>query len=738
MTSRGKYLVAIPFLLLLAAGLLLYRLTDVAAFILERELRAAGFTDIVVDIEAITTTRSKLTTLQASLPAFSLQAEAITLHYTLAELLDGRLDEVEIDSLQLGMHKQAETTGGIALPPLPEHWLAATPFKHARVKQARIDMPETIQGIAHLDLQLDLTHRSGALDAHIQLSAPERPPLLLQLRANDDNNLQLALRGSATTAPALTVQSHNLTVTPDKLNTAVLIEMDLGSLHAIATEWLPAFTWPAQLNYFDTFSSESDLEYLVTRRQLRSAGSIYLGGVKHTLKGPASFTYHEDQLAFVINKSFSLDAREHTIAGVTFPTLLLSVQDDVNCVYHQAPLSWHCGTASLGLRAPVLHYPPYALRSAPGTITLQELGGDAHTWRLHADLDLPGVNLDLPDNTIRLDRVYTQWQIAPTEIQASASIQAADGELTMAVEGRHDLQQQSGTTEIKLQPVTLGAGNNLAGKLLRHWASSLQLEGGQLQGQTQLSWQQQHGVFALGQNSRIELDNIQGSVQQYPFSGLQGKLYIRGIDDLRITTSGDLRLADINPGVPITDVRLRATASRKPGKDFIIDVQHLKASALGGRIAADATLLDLNQAENRLVLDVQGLDLARLMNLEQKQGLAGTGQLNGTLPLVLGKNGLSMENGKLTVPPPYGVIRYTGDERVTALARNNAEVEMLVKVLSNFHYNRLEAELDYAPDGDLLAKVRLQGKNPELQGGRPVHLNINLHCCPVNFHSKTI
>ena len=350
----------------------------------------------------------------------------------------------------------------------------------------------------------------------------------------------------------------------------------------------------------------------------------------------------------------------------------------------------------------------------------------ATKWRLHADLDLPGVDLDLPDNSIRVDRVYTQWQIAPAEIQASASIQAADGELTMAVQARHDLQQQSGTAEIKLQPVTLGASNNPADKLLRHWPYPLQLEGGQLQGQTQLSWQQQHGVFALGQNSRIELDNIQGSVQRYPFSGLQGKFYIRGIEDLRITTSGDLRLAGINPGVPITDVRLRATASRKAGKNFVIDMQHLKANALGGRIAADTTQLDLNQAVNRRVLDEKGLDLARLMKLEQEQGLSGTGQLNGSLPLVLGKDGLSMENGKLTAPPPYGVIRYTGDERVTALAKTNADVEMLVKALSNFHYNRLEAELDYAPDGDLLAKVRLQGQNPELQGGRPVHLNINL------------
>ena len=85
-----------------------------------------------------------------------------------------------------------------------------------------------------------------------------------------------------------------------------------------------------------------------------------------------------------------------------------------------------------------------------------------------------------------------------------------------------------------------------------------------------------------------------------------------------------------------------------------------------------------------------------------------------------------MSAGKLSAQPPYGVIQYSGDERVTALAKSNPNVELLLKALSDFHYDLLKAELDYAPDGQLLAKVRLQGNNPELEGGRPVHLNINL------------
>ena len=78
MTTRAKYLIAIPAIVLLAILLLLYRLADVTAFMVERQLHTAGFTDIVVDIQAITTTQSKITMLRATRPSFSLHADGRT------------------------------------------------------------------------------------------------------------------------------------------------------------------------------------------------------------------------------------------------------------------------------------------------------------------------------------------------------------------------------------------------------------------------------------------------------------------------------------------------------------------------------------------------------------------------------------------------------------------------------------------------------------------------------------
>lgn len=725
MTTRAKYLLAIPIVLLLVVVLLLYRLPDITAFIIERELRAAGFTDIVLDIRAITSRQSKITTLQANHPSLSLRADEVTLHYTLTQLLDARIEEFQIGSLQLAVHEQHNKPRSTALPALPSNWLSAIPFNRAYINQAQIELPEAIQGITSVDLQATITRSDSELDAQLTINTVDRPPLLLQLTANDDNTLKLTLRDevAALALPAIVLRGSKLSVTHDQFSMDLAMETDLGGLRSLATQWLPEHPLP---DLFDSLSTGGEVEYTITDNQLHADLDMTLTGVEQVLRGPVSLTYQPGQLALVLKESFNIEAREQTIAQASLPELRLSVKDHINCTYMLAQASWQCDSAHISLTLPELYYPPYMMRSEPGMLTLNNLSGERNTWQVNADLDLPAIKLVLPNNVIRFDRIYTQLQASPDGLKATANLHAANDKLVIGIKATHDIQQQHGKAEIDLQPVSLDATHNIPSKLLRHWPYPLYIEDGELLAKSSISWQQKQSQFALDQTTLLQLDNIQGRFQQYPFTGLRGKLLIKGIDDLRITSSDGLRLASIKPGLPVTDILVRAEASRHAGKAFIINLQQLEAMALGGKFSTDKTLLDFNRDKNHLPLNVRELDIAELIKLEQQEGLIGTGKLNGKLPLVLSKNGLQMSAGKLSAQPPYGVIQYSGDERVTALAKSNPNVELLLKALSDFRYDLLKVNLDYAPDGQLLAKVRLQGNNPELEGGRPVHLNINL------------
>jgi hypothetical protein len=51
---------------------------------------------------------------------------------------------------------------------------------------------------------------------------------------------------------------------------------------------------------------------------------------------------------------------------------------------------------------------------------------------------------------------------------------------------------------------------------------------------------------------------------------------------------------------------------------------------------------------------------------------------------------------------------------------------VLLTALEDFHYDRIELGLDGDLRGDMDVALHLRGSNPNLQGGRPVELNVNV------------
>jgi hypothetical protein len=56
----------------------------------------------------------------------------------------------------------------------------------------------------------------------------------------------------------------------------------------------------------------------------------------------------------------------------------------------------------------------------------------------------------------------------------------------------------------------------------------------------------------------------------------------------------------------------------------------------------------------------------------------------------------------------------------------NQAMNLVVQALQNFHYSVLNSTIDYDEQGKLTLGLRLEGRNPELRGGQPVVLNVNL------------
>jgi hypothetical protein len=57
---------------------------------------------------------------------------------------------------------------------------------------------------------------------------------------------------------------------------------------------------------------------------------------------------------------------------------------------------------------------------------------------------------------------------------------------------------------------------------------------------------------------------------------------------------------------------------------------------------------------------------------------------------------------------------------------DQTSIDLVRQALSNFQYRSLASGVEYSPDGDLVLSMRLEGRNPDMEGNRPVVLNLTV------------
>ena len=300
---------------------------------------------------------------------------------------------------------------------------------------------------------------------------------------------------------------------------------------------------------------------------------------------------------------------------------------------------------------------------------------------------------------------------------------AADADLQLAVQLQHD-SSQGLQLQAQLTEVFLRAGNPLS-KTLADWPALLDLSNGRLSGNASLSLAPGRDLPDL----QLELSGkgLAGIYDRSEISGLDGRLQLR-LDQrqLRLELS-ELHLEQLNPGMPIGPAQLRGSyqaARAQPGQG-LLELQQVQAAVMGGMLRLDPGQWDLRQGTLVFPLRLQGLDLNQFFTLYPAEGLAGSGLIDGQLPLSIGPAGIEIEQGQLHARPPGGRLEFHS-ERIRALGRSNPAMQLVTQSLEDFQFTTLTSQVNYDRQGKLLLAVRLEGRNPAIERGRPIHFNINL------------
>jgi hypothetical protein len=225
----------------------------------------------------------------------------------------------------------------------------------------------------------------------------------------------------------------------------------------------------------------------------------------------------------------------------------------------------------------------------------------------------------------------------------------------------------------------------------------------------------------------IDFNNLGGLYARTAWVGLEGRVNVNLDDDHVDVRTSELVLDSLNPGIALRDVRVAGfyRSPRDQVANGTLALDRASSELLGGKVQVTPGEWQLADMPLRVPLELSGIELAKLMQVYPAEGLAGSGLLQGTVPIRIGPDGVSIDSGQVQAVAPGGMLKLPAD-RLKGVAQGNQAMALVVRAMENFHYSVLNSTIDYAQDGTLMLGLRLEGSSPDVRDGHPIVLNINL------------
>lgn len=281
-----------------------------------------------------------------------------------------------------------------------------------------------------------------------------------------------------------------------------------------------------------------------------------------------------------------------------------------------------------------------------------------------------------------------------------------------------------GTPEIAASTDLEGRNaSRLLAETLEQWPAALEMTGGSLAVDANVRLPAASPTI----EATISADGLSGILDRMAWSGMNGTVELSYEQDTLVARTSELEMAEVNPGVPLGPIsfsgRFKAPAGALTGGT--VSVVRAHAGFLGGELRVKPGEWHLANLPVTVPVWLNNIRVDRLMTVYPAEGLAGTGRLQGEVPLVIGRDGVQVAGGNIRAVAPGGTLKLPAD-RLQALARNNATMDLVVQALQNFNYSVLNSTIDYDQKGTLNLGLRLEGSNPQVRDGHPIVVNINL------------
>ena len=355
--------------------------------------------------------------------------------------------------------------------------------------------------------------------------------------------------------------------------------------------------------------------------------------------------------------------------------------------------------------------------TADGTLLLEDAALEIQDGILAGRVDLftPAIDLVYADTRFTMPGVRGDMKLADQRLAAQLAT------VGLQQEGRIQLTSDLATEtgEIRVAGAVNAFTDRPLTQILDGLPDGFDLTSGELGVEGGFAWRPR--LSPRGE-ARLSLNEVAGFYSAIAFTGVTTAIDFNYHARHGLSAEpASARAAFVDIGIGLTD--LEATYRLWPSEESV-DVTALEFRAFGGMVHTEPFSLDTSLTDKIVTVHVDSLDLAEVLTMQDFESIDVTGRIDAELPVTLGDGGIRVDAGRLTGLAPGGVIRYR--QGAPAPQSNGGAMDIAMQALSNFEYDTLSSEVSYTEGGDLILKMRLTGRNPDLEGNRPIVLNLGV------------
>ncbi len=438
-----------------------------------------------------------------------------------------------------------------------------------------------------------------------------------------------------------------------------------------------------------------------------------------------------------------------TFRGTISPSSVVTFTDFKHASYHvgggifqlEEPLPvevdlstgrWTSGPGLVAWRSPHIQLGGSSLTMQRALTRVDRLEGASNLQQAQMTTTLEGLVVAQSSFRSMPVDVTVRVQVDPSGVKADIHSKSQTQAFKLAGQLEHQWVGDRGTVHAVVGPLTFNRETFRLGQLWSPWPYAADVTGGDLTGILDIRWttDSHQRLQIQGGSADITVDRLAGHYRDILLSGVSTnlKVALEGLERISISRPAEVAVASIHTGVEVTNLKMTVEGEWDVRERLpLVEVRNVRCELLGGAATSQGLRADLAYPPYGLTVLARQLDLQKILSLEQQKGLQGTGMLDGSIPVTVTSQGLTVKDANFEARPPGGVIRYMASPEAThAVTQANADMEVVLQALNNFHYNVLQVGAQYIEDGTLQLKTRLEGKNPDQKNSPPIHFNLTV------------